>query len=93
MAETPSKPSPTTNMPLTVPAPKATFKAGFRPNTAFLAVLTLALTAIHMPKYPMMAEKVPPKTKVAATPVPKVRAITTASTNMMGMTTLNWRAR
>ena len=87
--DTPKSPSPTTSIPLTVPAPNDVLRAGARPLIALLAVRTFARTAIHIPKYPIIAENIAPIKNVAAIPLPNVNAMIIARTAIMGKTTLN----
>ena len=56
----PSRPSPTTVMPMTVPELKAVRRAGLRPVWARAAVRTLARTAMAIPRYPAPAESAAP---------------------------------
>ena len=65
--DTPIIPSPTTLIPITEPPEKATFNALFIPfSIAALAVLTLALVATFIPKYPARAENTAPTKKDTA---------------------------
>ena len=57
----PSKPRPTTHIPITVPPEKATFRALPIPlSLAAFAVLTLALVATVIPMYPAQIENTAP---------------------------------
>ena len=57
---TPSRPRPTTRMPVTVPPLKATESAGFMPDLAASAVRTFERTATFIPMKPVSAESTAP---------------------------------
>ena len=81
---TPINPKPTTDIPITAPPEKATFNALFIPDClAAFAVLTFALVATLIPKYPANAENVAPIIKLIAVcqliPTPRITNNTTVN--------------
>ena len=63
----PSKPSPTTDIPITAPPEKAIERARFMPpSLAAFAVRTFAFVATLIPKYPARVEKIAPIRKQIA---------------------------
>ena len=62
-----SSPSPTTTMPMTVPAEKATRRPPFRLCLAAQAVRALARVATLIPMKPARPEKIPPVRKANGT--------------------------
>ena len=77
---TPSKPRPTTSMPVIAPPLKATSSAGPMPRVAACAVRTLALTETFMPMKPQAPDSTAPSTKPTAEIPSRNTAINTAST-------------
>ena len=90
---TPSRPRPTTRIPVTVPPLKATERAGFMPDLAASAVRTFERTATFIPMKPVSAERTAPIMKPIATfhprssvqmpAMPIARNTTTATTAMV----------
>ena len=82
--QSPTMPTPTTDIPITPPALKATFKPSFKLVWAAVAVLQLARTAIFMPMKPAPAEQIAPNMKARLTHhpsagiSPRTMAMTTA---------------
>ena len=85
---TPSKPKPTTAIPMTAPPENAISKALFIPSSrADVATRELLATAPRIPKYPAVADKVAPSTKVTAVPklMAKAKTILRIKTNAAKM--------
>ncbi len=83
---TPSRPSPTTSMPVMAPPLKAMFKASFMPLVAACAVRTLARTETFMPINPQAPDNTAPMRKPIAVVMPKPAAMAiTMTTPTMAM--------
>jgi hypothetical protein len=90
---TPSRPRPTTSMPVMAPPLKATSSAGPMPLVAACAVRTLARTETFMPMKPQAPESTAPSTKPAAVILLRKMKISTASTTPTMAMVLYCRAR
>ena len=89
----PSRPRPTTHMPITEPPEKAMDRALIMPlSMAALAVRTLALVATFMPKKPASMEKPAPMTKQMPVPILMNREIS-AKRMAMKMTSILYSER
>ena len=77
---TPSRPSPTTSMPVMAPPRNATSSAGPMPRVAAWAVRTLALTEMFMPMKPQAPESTAPIRKPTAVGMSRNTPISTVST-------------
>ena len=92
-APTPSRPKPTTSMPVMAPPLKATFSAGPMPLVAACAVRTLARTDTFMPMKPQAPESTAPITKPIAVRVSRKKKISKASTMPTMAMVRYWRDR
>ena len=63
---TPSRPRPTTTIPITAPEEKAIFSPLLRESLHALAVLAFAEVAVLIPMFPARAERIAPNTKAIA---------------------------
>ena len=90
---TPSRPRPTTSMPVMAPPLNATSSAGPMPRVAACAVRTLARTETFMPMKPQAPDSTAPTTKPSAVRLPRKKKISTASTTPTMAIVLYWRAR
>ena len=90
---TPSKPNPTTSMPVTAPPRNATSRAGPMPRVAAWAVRTLALTEMFMPIKPHAPDSTAPSTKPMAVLPSRKTPINTAKATPTHAMVLYWRAR
>merc|ERR1712000_182923 len=74
--ETPKRPSPTTQNPITAPPEKATRRAALRPSlSAAWVVRVLASVATIIPTQPAVADKRAPAIKQPATLIPSVSSV------------------
>jgi len=92
-AVTPSRPRPTTSMPVMAPPRNATSSAGPMPRVAAWAVRTLARTEMFMPMKPQAPESTAPSTKPTAVLPSRNTPISTASTSPTSPIVLYCRAR
>ena len=92
-AVTPSRPRPTTSMPVMAPPRKATCSAGPMPCVAAWAVRTLARTETFMPMKPQAPESTAPMTKPTAVVPSRNAAMRMASTMPTKAMVLYCRAR
>ncbi len=69
-ADNPSRPRPTTLIPITVPDANETLNAGPIPLAAAFVVLPFAMVAVSIPTYPAVADNTAPKIKHNAVRVP-----------------------
>ena len=88
---TPSKPSPTTNIPVIAPPLNATLSASFIPLVAASAVRTLARTEIFIPIKPQAPERTAPMTKPIAVAKSRNSAIKIVRTIPTMEIALYWR--
>jgi hypothetical protein len=90
---TPSRPRPTTSIPVMAPPRKATSSAGPMPRVAACAVRTLARTETFMPMKPQAPESTAPMMKPTAVLPSRKTPISTASTTPTMEMVLYCRAR
>ena len=88
---TPSKPKPTTSIPVMAPPLNATFSASFIPMVAACAVRTLALTETFIPIKPQAPDKTDPMTKPTAVAISKKRPINIVRIKPTTAMVLYWR--
>ena len=90
---TPSRPKPTTSIPVIAPPLKATLSASFMPTVAACAVRTFALTDTFMPIKPQAPDNTAPRTNPMAVAMSKNSAIKIVSTMPTIAIVLYWRER